>query len=80
MNFSRPTKRILIIIVISIMIIFISKSLLGRAVKNLGIETQKKQHSKNAQQVSVFPASATAIAGTNVESAPTIAEGMSEPR
>ena len=43
MDFPPNFKRLVIIIAVSVIIIFISKSLLSKAVKNLNIEVQKQQ-------------------------------------
>jgi hypothetical protein len=50
-------KRLVLIIVISLIAILLAKSLLTRAVKYLNLETQKKQQAKLIQQSSILPAS-----------------------
>jgi hypothetical protein len=46
MDFSRTLKRLAIILVLAIIVIFVSKSLLSKAAKNLSLEAEKKQQAK----------------------------------
>ena len=48
-------KRLIVIIAISLIVIFVSKSLLRKAAKNLSAEAQKKQQAKTMQPVIVAP-------------------------
>lgn len=50
-------KRLVIILVVSIIIILLAKSLLSKAVKNLGVEVQNKQKANITKQLSSPPAS-----------------------
>lgn len=61
MNVSRSVKRLMLIIVLSVIVILLSKSLLGKAVKNLSIAAEKKQHATGSRLVTL-PVSAPALA------------------
>jgi len=61
MNVSRSVKRLMLIIVLSVIVILLSKSLLGKAVKNLSIAAEKKQHITSSK-LATLTASAPALA------------------
>jgi hypothetical protein len=79
---SQRIKRLFLIIVISVIVILLAKSLLGRAIKNLSVEVQTKQNAKAVKPSPVIPSSApldqtvlpdsTIIAGSQAESAPVV--------
>ena len=55
MDFPPYVKRLVVIIAISLIVIFVSKSLLRKAAKNLSAEAQKKQQAKTIQSVTTSP-------------------------
>ena len=55
---SQIFKRLFLLIVISVIVILLAKSLLGRAIKNLSVEVQTKQKAKPAITLPSLPASA----------------------
>lgn len=73
-------KRLFLLVVISVIVIMLAKSLLGRAIKNLSVEVQAKQKAKPPITLPSLPASAptdhtaladsTINAGSQAESAP----------
>ena len=73
-------KRLFLLVVISVIVILLAKSLLGRAIKNLSVEVQTKQKAKPTITLPLLPASApiemtalpesTINAGSQAESAP----------
>lgn len=73
-------KRLFLLVVISVIVILLAKSLLGRAIKNLSVEVQAKQKAKLVNTLpslpSFAPADHTALpdsaitAGSQAESAP----------
>lgn len=74
---SQTLKRLFLLIVISVIVILLAKSLLGKAIKNLSVEVQAKQKAKPAITLSASaPIDLTAIpdasiiTDTQAESAP----------
>jgi sensor domain CHASE-containing protein len=67
MNFLQNNKRLVLIIVISLIVIFVSKALLSKAAKNLSLEAQKKQQLKSHQQLTTLPASAVVLDNAPVQ-------------
>ena len=75
-------KRLFLIIIISVIVILLAKSLLGKALKNLSIETQIKQKANASKQLSLMPPSAAIqhsgvpvsieVADTLAQSAPAV--------
>ena len=70
MNLSRQAKRLVVIIAVSIIIILLSKFLLSKAAKNLGLAAEKKLQAKAAKLAPVSPASAPAIDLTTASAPP----------
>ena len=70
MNFLQNYKRIVLIIVISLIVIFVSKALLSKAAKNLSLEAQRKQQLKASQQLITMPASAVVLDSASEQSTP----------
>lgn len=69
MDFSRYLKRLAIILVLAIIVIFVSKSLLSKAAKNLSLEAEKKQQMK-ANKPEAVPAESALDAVIPIASAP----------
>ena len=79
-------KRLFLLIVISVIVILLAKSLLGRTIKNLNVEVQAKQKAKSAITLPSMPASApidhstlpdsSIITGAQAESAPVAASAL----
>lgn len=61
MNFSPNVKRLLVIIALSVIVIFISKSLLTKAAKNLSVEAERKRLAKSIKETPTLPIAATEI-------------------
>lgn len=58
---SRSVRRILMIIALCMIVILLSKSLLGKAVKNLSIAADRKQHASNKRATLAVSAPALAV-------------------
>jgi len=69
MDISRSVKRLALFVVLAIAVILLSKALLGKAVKNLGIEAEKKQQAQAIKNSASLPVSAVAVAATSASSA-----------
>jgi hypothetical protein len=69
MDFSRHLKRLAIILVLAIIVIFVSKSLLSKAAKNLSREAERKQQAKALKPTAV-PVESTPDAVVPLASAP----------
>jgi len=67
MDISRSVKRLALFVVLAIAVILLSKALLGKAVKNLGIEAEKKQQAQAIKNSASLPVSA--VAATSASSA-----------
>jgi hypothetical protein len=59
---SRSVRRLLLIIALCMIVILLSKSLLGKAVKNLSIAAEKKQHASSKRISLAVPAPAVSAA------------------
>jgi len=57
MDLSRSAKRLIWILIFAIAVIFVSKSLLSKAAKNLSIAVEKKQQAKASKNTVILPAS-----------------------
>jgi hypothetical protein len=81
MNLSRSAKRLVLLVVLAIFVVLLSKSLLGKAVKNLSIEAEKKQHARAAKNSAALPVSAADVtsAGTDASSGASATEPESAP-
>lgn len=53
MDVSRSVKRVALILVLAIIVIFVSKALLSKAAKNLRLEAEKKQQAKASKPEAV---------------------------
>ncbi|HUX91644.1 MAG TPA: hypothetical protein VMV48_13250 [Gallionellaceae bacterium] len=67
MNLSRSAKRLALLVVLSIFVVLLSKSLLGKAVKNLSIEAEKKQQARAAKNSAALPVSAVEVTSAVAE-------------
>ena len=77
MYVSRSVKRLLLIAVLAIFDILLSKSLLGTAVKNLGVEAERIQQAKAAKiHPAASPESAAEVTAASADaSSDTLATG-----
>lgn len=66
MNLSRSAKRLALLVVLAIFVVLLSKSLLGKAVKNLNLEAEKIQQARAAKNSAALPVSAAKV--TNASS------------
>lgn len=68
MDMSRSVKRLLLIAVLAIFVILLSKSLLGTAVKNLGVEAERIQQAKAAKiHPTALPESAAEVTAAGAD-------------
>lgn len=81
MNLSRSAKRMVLLVVLAIFVVLLSKFLLGKAVKNLSIEAEKKQQARAANNSAALPVSAVEVttAGADASSGAWATEPESAP-
>jgi len=67
MNLSRSAKRLVLLLALAIFVVLLSKFLLGKAVKNLSIEAEKKQQARGAKNSAALPVSAVEVTSAGAD-------------